>query len=169
MLLRPKKEPDGPERPSHFREDPNQRTDLNEAVLDYADEGQTVDEDYGFPPVPETPVPVYVVEAPPADRTLVDWTSGTVTVDTAVAAQIGGAANRQRRRVIVRNHDETNGVYIIRESTASNFTGYLLPAGQREVFEHNHQMWVRADVADVQISWFSEFDVDDLKELKHGK
>lgn len=166
----PSREPSEPVRPSHFREDPNQRTDLNESELDYADEGQTVSEQLGFPDGPrvEIPVPVYMVEAPPSDRTLRDWSAATLTTSTTNAIQIGAAADRGRRRVLIRNLDDTDSVVLLRQSTDSDFAGYTLPANEEVPLSHNHAIWVRASANNPQISVLSEFDVDDLKELRHG-
>lgn len=156
-------EPIGPTRPSHWHEDPNQRTDLNESTLDYPDTDTEPDtpEDYGLPH-PETAVPVYLVEAPPNDRTLRDWAGGTYTVDTVNSQQVGGSADRGRRRLVVRNLDAANAVFLLRASTDSNFTGYKLPAGQEIELFHNHSVWLRAETADVEVTTFVEFDVDDL-------
>ena len=162
--------PTEPVRPSHFREDPNERTDLGRAELDYADEGQTVHEVYGFPPNPrvEIPVPVYMVEAPPSDRTLRDWSAQTVTTNDTTSIQVGAAADRGRRRVLLRNLDDTDSVVLLRNSTDSDFAGYTLPPNTEVEFQHNHALWVRAVANTPQVSVLSEFDVDDLKELRHG-
>jgi hypothetical protein len=163
-------EPSEPVRPSHFREDPNVRTDLGRAELDYPDEGQTVEQDYGFPVDGriEIPVPVYMVEAPPSDRSLRDWSAQTVTTGTENAIQIGAAADRGRRRVVVRNLDDTDSVVLLRKSTDSDFAGYTLPPNTEVEFQHNHALWVRADANSPQVSVLSEYDVDDLKALRHG-
>lgn len=169
MLFRREETPTEPERPSHFREDPNQRTDLNEATLDYPDTDMEPDstEDYGFPAT-EPSVPVYLTEAPPGDRSLRDWSAGTYTADTVKAVQVGSAADRGRRRIVVRNLDETNGVYVLRSNTDQNFAGYKIPAGASEEFEHNHAIWVRAETADVEVTVFAEFDVEELQEVQRG-
>lgn len=169
MLFKREPVPDEPVRPSHFHEDPNQRTDLNEATLDYPDTDMQPDvpEDYGFP-APERSVPVYLTEAPPADRTMVDWSAGTYTADTAKAVQVGAASDRGRRRIVVRNMDNTNYVTVLRNSTDSVFAGYRIPAGSSEEFLHNHAIWVVADTAAVVVSVFAEFDIEELKEISHG-
>lgn len=166
MLFRREEVPVEPGRPSHFREDPNQRTDLNEATLDYPDTDLTPDvpEDYGFPP-PERAVPVYLTEAPPSDRTLVDWSAGTYTADTVKAVQVGSAAERGRRRIVVRNLDDTNAVFVLRSNTDANFAGFKIPAGGSEEFLHNSAVWVRAETADVEVTVFAEFDVQELSEV----
>lgn len=170
MLFKPREEPTEPPRPSHFREDPNQRTDLNESTPDYPDTDMHPDktEDYGWQDEPPHSVPVYLTEAPPSDRTMVDWSAGTYTADTVKAVQVGAAADRGRRRVVVRNLDETNAVYALRESTHQNFAGFKIPAGASEEFLHNHAIWLRADTADVEVSVFAEFDVDELEEASNG-
>lgn len=168
MLFRREEIPDEPVRPSHFREDPNERTNLNEATLDYPDTDQTPDvpEDYGFP-LPERSVPVYLTEPAPSDRTLVDWSSGTYTADTVRAVQVGSAAERGRRRIVVRNLDDANAVFVLRSNTDQNYTGYKIPAGSSEEFLHNSAVWVRAETADVEITVFAEFDLADLSEVTH--
>jgi hypothetical protein len=170
MLFKRVAGPAEPVRPSHFREDPNQRTDLGRAELDYADEGQAVEQDFGFPPEGrvEIPVPVYMVEAPPSDRTLRDWSAQTVTTGTENAIQIGAAADRGRRRVLVRNLDDTDSVVLTRRSTDSDFAGYTLPPNTEVEFQHNHALWVTAVANSPQVSVLSEFDVDDLRALRHG-
>lgn len=165
MLFRKEEVPDGPDRPSHFREDPNQRTDLNEATLDYPDTDKAPDspEDYGWEDQPERSVPVYLTEAPPNDRVLRDWSAGTYTVDTVKATQVGSAADRGRRRIVVRNLDDANAVFALRSNTDQNYAGYKIPAGASEEFEHNHAIWVRAETADVEVTVFSEFDIDEIE------
>lgn len=166
MLFKREPESTEPPRPSHFHEDPNQRTDLNEATLDYPDTDMQPDvpEDYGFPP-PDRSVPVYLTEAPPTDRSMVDWSAGTYTADTVKAVQVGAAADRGRRRIVIRNTDQTNYVTVLRNSTDSDFAGYRIPAGSSEEFLHNHAVWVRANTADVVVTVFAEFDIEELKEL----
>lgn len=170
MILRKNNEPTGPTRPSHFGEDPNQRTDLNEATLDYPDTDTAPDapENYGWPESEEPPhsVPVYLTEAPPNDRALRDWSAGTYTADTVNAVQVGAAADRGRRRIVVRNLDDANAVFVMRDSTHQNFAGYKIPAGTSEEFLHNSAVWVRAETADVEVTVFAEFDVEELDDLR---
>jgi hypothetical protein len=170
MLFKPRNEPTEPVRPSHFREDPNQRTDLNEATLDYPDTDLTPDspEDYGWQDDPPQSVPVYLTEAPPSDRSVVDWSAGTYTAGTTSAVQVGAAGDRGRRRVVVRNLDNTNAVYALRESTHQNFSGFKIPAGASEEFLHNHAIWIRAETANVEVSVFAEFDVEELEDTING-
>lgn len=165
-----RKGPTGPTRPSHFREDPNVRTDLNESTLDYPDTDMSPDsvEDYGWPDNIriESPVPVYQVAAPPGDKTLTDWSAATYTVsDNPI--QIGETANRSRRRMLVRNLDDANSAVILREQTDNPFMGFTLPAGAEVELTHNHSVWVRALTDDVEVTTLAEFDVEDLKDVRH--
>lgn len=164
------KGPAGPTRPSHFREDPNQRTDLNESTLDYPDTDMTPDteEDYGWPDDirVESPVPVYLVAAPPADKTITDWSAATLTVSTT-AVQIGETANRSRRRILIRNLDDANDAVILRQQTDNPFMGFTLPAGAEIELFHNHAVWIRSVTTAVQVTALSEFDVEDLKDVRH--
>lgn len=165
MLFRHVAEQTEPVRPSHFREDPNQRTDMNEATLDYPDNGKAPDKssDYGWPEEGhEAAVPVYLTESIPADRVYRDWSAGTYTVDDTRAHQLGDT-DRRRTRLVLRNLDDTNSVTIVRNATDLLFAGFTLPPGEEVVFLHTEAVWVRATASatSVSVSVLNEFEVDD--------
>ena len=157
-------EPSGPGRPSTFHEDPSERTD--EVQLDYASEGQIVNTHYGPPDdeLPERAVPVYQVEAPPGDLTFREWSPGSGGVTVGHAIQVA-SQDRRRTRLVVRNMDDVESVFVVKEATSAAFTGFEIPAGGSEEFNSNSAVWVCVATGvsgAVPISWFTEFDLDDV-------
>lgn len=157
----------GPDRPSHFREDPNQRTDLNESELDYPDEAEELEfealrdrSSYGFETEPQKAVPVYLTEPVPADRVYVDWSASTHVVNSTTSTQVA-SVDRRRTRCVVRNVDDTNAVVCLRDSISGNFLGYQLPPGEDVEFLHTQAVWVRSVADNPIVAVFSEYEVDD--------
>jgi ATP-dependent helicase YprA (DUF1998 family) len=141
-----------------------ERTDYNQAELDYPDEGQVVDtpEDYGYQQQEDqTPVPVRIVEELPADRTLREWSPQTILVPTGRTVQVGSRDDLRRTRLVVKNTDVTNYVTLTRGETDAAFVGYQLLANEREVFYHKGAVWARANTADCVVTVYSEYEVDD--------
>jgi hypothetical protein len=158
-------EPTGPVRPSTFRETQEERTEA-EPRLDYpqgTDEDYKLDrpENYGFHDFGDRPVGVYVTAPIPGDRPLIDWSSGTVTVDTVNATQIAGA-DRNRTRFYIRNLDAVNAVILIHGNTDQSFTGFTLPAGQPHEMLHTGPIWVRAVTAPVTVTYQSEITLPEV-------
>jgi hypothetical protein len=148
-FLRPKEvRPTVPERPSTYGQTQGERT--VRPVDDYA--GQTEVEtpptsEYGEEPPGESAVGVYLVAPPPNDETYVEWNAMTVTVgldSSQVASQ-----DRRRNRVILRNLSDADDVVLTRNSTDSEFMGFLLLAGQEIEMLHNGGIWARTPVGTV--------------------
>jgi hypothetical protein len=157
-------EPVAYERPSTHRQDPSQRTNMYPGPdEDYATDVEVEPEEYGFTDSVEPPIPVYLVGAAPQDRTYRDWSAGTFTADTSRATQIA-SYDRHRLRLRVRNLDETNSVFVVRSATDLNHTGFKIPAGETEEFLHNGGVYVRAETADVEVSVYAEFEIDEFQD-----
>lgn len=145
-----------PDRPTHFREDQNQRDILPEQ--DYAT--QHVDEPHGFLPA-ANPVPVYMVEPPPADMTLRDWTGNTTTLAAAGQGIRILGPDRRRTRFKITNLDGANTVIVSKGQSSVDTVGFTLAAGKTEEFFHNSDVWVRS-TAGAAISWFEEHQVEEI-------
>lgn len=158
--------PAGPVRPTHFHEDPNQRTEPDPQVQYATDPESAPDkpEDYGFPEHGETAhlhaAPVFLTEPPPDARQFTDWTSGTITVNSQ-GSQIGDAS-RKRRRLVVRNLDALNPVYLSRQPTDIAAASFTLPAGQDHEFFHNNKVYASGGPNSVSVTFEAEYDVDDF-------
>lgn len=156
-----------PVRPEGFRETVPERTEI-QPVLDYETEAPKEIEDvnpYQWPN-PLAPAPVYMVEAPPFDRTFTDWAPQTLAVGLS-ASQIGDAS-RKRVRLLVRNLDDANDVYIVRQQTDSVSFAYTIPPGQEAELTHSAKVFAFASADDTEISVLAEFDVDDYAEAGDG-
>jgi hypothetical protein len=156
-----------PERPSTFGQDPSQRTE--EPELDYPDTDAPPDspQDYGpHEELPERAVPVYQVEPPPGDLTFHEWSPGSGGVTAGHAIQVA-SQDRRRTRLIVRNLSDSITVFAVKESTSASFTGFAIPPESSEEFNSNSAVWICVDATEAgtaEISWFTEFDVDDVDE-----
>lgn len=157
-------------RPSTFREDPSERTHMYpgpEPDFAVPDENAPEPGELGFETHPEPAIPVYLVSPTPNDRSYVEWSSMTVGITDTRATQIA-SYDRRRRRLRVKNLDETNSVMVFRNSTDLNHTGYTIEAGAVEEFLHNSGVWVRGVTAatTVQVSVYSEYDLDEYEDDK---
>lgn len=154
-----------PVRPSTFRETQEERTEP-EPHLDYPDSTADAVLDkpsaYGFHDYADRPVGVYITSPIPSDRPMVEWSAGTMTVSTPTQV---ASSDRKRKRFYVRNLDAANRVYLSHENTDQNFAGYTLVAGAAVEFFHNGPIWARAVTAAVEITFESEFT---LEEVNHG-
>jgi len=165
------KVPDGPTRPTHFRETQEERTEET-PPSDYptgveGDYKIDTANDYGYQHRPEEqqPVGVYLATPIPVARPIIEWSSATITVGLTGGTQIA-SADRRRHRFIVRNLDAANTVYLMREQVNQNFTGYAIGPGREVEFTHCSAMWARADTAACIISYFSEFELEE--NVNHG-
>lgn len=158
----------GPIRPSHYGEDNNEFIPKDHTDLDYATEEHVDPTAVGFPPAPQA-TPVYLTETPPVSRLIKPVQIETLTVDNTVANTSASrtqiAANSPNRtRLIIRNLDAANSVFITQDAMNLNQAfAYELPFGQREEFLHNRALWVFcAATKTAKISVFREFETDDL-------
>lgn len=154
-----------PVRPSTFRETQEERTEP-EPKSDYPDSSDDAKldkpSDYGFQEYADRPVGVYITAPIPSDRPMVEWSAGTMTVSgpTQIAS-----SDRKRKRFYVRNLDAANRIYLSHENTDQNFAGYTLVANAAVEFFHNGPVWARAVSTAVEITFASEYT---LEEVKHG-
>jgi hypothetical protein len=156
----------GPSRPDGFRESVEERTEP-EPKVDYPDGSAgdiTLDqpEEYGYQEYGDRPVNVAVVSPLPADRAVVEWTTGTVTLSADYAQEIG-SGDRRRQRFVIRNLSDADAAYITRANMDQPFAAFTLPAGKSEVFLHNGPIWARGEVAGVQITYYSEFTLEEAE------
>lgn len=152
-----------PTRPSHFGEDQNERVDL-EAAEDYPVEliPELMPEFPRHAPAPE-PVPVYQVESPPRDRTIVDWQPATYSATTD--PQQVASADRRRRRILVKNLDSTGGnlIYVAKSrESAKAITSYAVRGTAEVEMFHTQEVWVFSDTSTRDFSVMVEFEVDDV-------
>lgn len=147
-----------PTRPS-ATEDPNQRVPKDRTTLDYPTD-ETLAEVAGFVPSAPDPAPVYVVQNAPARRNRIRRVAGNMTLTASNAAQICGADLR-RRRVFLRNLDDTHNVYMLPDGTTINIGGFKLePAQDVELFD-NDEVWLMAEANDVDVTWILEYEIDE--------
>jgi len=155
-LFRHVEAPNQPDRPSHFREDQNERdivpspdypTEMEESV------------DLGFLPA-ANPVPVYLVEPPPADRTLRQWSTGQMTL-TGSGQELSGA-DRRRTRMVVVNNDTDATVLLSRKKDDIAALCYPIAPGKDVELLHNDSVYARATGGDASapIGWIVEFEIE---------
>jgi hypothetical protein len=149
-----------PTRPSNFRESTEERT--KEPLLEYPDSatGNDTPADYGYSEYTDRPVGVYVTTPIPADRRLVEWSAGTLQLNSATPTCIA-SDERRRVRFLVRNLDDADDVILTRKQTDQPFTGLLLPAGQEILMEHTCSVWAIAEANTPSITYLSELVVDE--------
>jgi hypothetical protein len=153
-----------PVRPSTFHESVSERT--VEPVSDFPsgeDSDYTLDEpeDYGFPDRTDMPVGVYVTAPIPSDRPLREWSAGTLTVEVGAISQIVGG-DRGRSRLVVRNLDDAEPVFLTRDHSDQPMLGYQLAPGTDVELFHNSPVWVSVGSAPAQITYIVERMVEEL-------
>lgn len=157
----------GPERPSEFRESVEERTEI-EAPADYPtpDQDGKFDAAQSFQPVEHgepavsPPVPVYQVVPPPDVRVFTDWQPNTMGLNGQPVLLAG--ANRRRTRLVVRNLDAANPVFLARQGGSNAQMGaYQLPPGQDVEIFHNSQVYAFSTVDGTQVTLFAEYDLDE--------
>lgn len=160
----------GPTRPSHFRQEVNERAAYDSPPHDYASESDTPVAVHGFPPPPQ-PTPVYLTEPPPRARVIVNWRPDTFTVDnTATNVNASrtriASVDRHRKRFVVRNLDAANSVFITNDALNNNQSfAYELPFGTREEFFHTGEMYAFcATTKSAKIAVFAEVELDEFHE-----
>lgn len=142
-----------PSRPSHFEEEPQQRT--VEVVEDYAVTGEP---DPEIIPPPLDPYPVFLVAAPPKDPVYRKSSTSQVTV-TNKAQQLVGM-DRRRVRVVVQNTSADKTVYLTTDEAHAPFIGYPLPPGKDVELTDNCQWWASCIGSDTAIiGWLWEWEL----------
>lgn len=130
------------ERPPHFRETPEQRTEI-EPTVDYPSAGEI--EPYPEQPIElDEPLPVDTGATVPASEEPKDWSCSTVTVTDARHVQLAGVDN-QRTRLFIRNNDAANAVFIGRGQTDPIFTMYQVEPGDFVELFHQRAVWAVCD------------------------
>lgn len=150
--------PRGPRRPTHHGEEQNVRVPRETVVEDYPTEEYPTPE-YGPKPVPD-PVLVSVIEPIPAAQPLFRFSAMTLTVEPGRKENIGGA-DRNRRKMIVKNNDDATSVYILGGKFDIAANGYLLKAGEELEMNHTAEVYVlNADaVESVNVSVYAEYSI----------
>lgn len=150
---------DEPGRPSHFREDKNVSVPRDNTEPDYGQGDEPPIEQFGFMPAPE-PAPVYMVEAPPADRSVREWSPATYLLTTAATSIAGNNPNRSR--LCIRNTDATNSALLTRRHMDSaSVLGFELPPGEQIEMLHNREVWARSNTGTCELTVFVEFALPD--------
>lgn len=151
-------------RPSDFRKSVEERTPVD-APSDFptgvpGDTAIDTPDDYGWDPgAVERPVAVYIAAPIPSNRPLINWSSGTLLVSTK-PMQIAGD-DRNRKRLVVRNNDGTDSVYVMRNQTDQTFAGFLLPPGADVEMTHCSSVWAVAPNGDATVSYLAELTLEE--------
>lgn len=148
------------ERPPHYREGPEKRTELGEAGPSYEDFPTALD--VGFETTPEPalevaaidPIPVVVVGTSSEPERRTAWRATTVTVGGVGASserpvQLSGSGT-PRTRLVVRNVNSPGGdsVFLVPDSTTPPEFGYeLQPQDVLELY-HSAAVWAACIVGD---------------------
>lgn len=147
-----------PGRPSHTEEQ-NARVPRERVHVDYPQEGDIQPPVAGYVPSASDPVPVYLTQAAPARRTRVRRVAGNISLRANKTEQLCGSDLR-RKRLFIRNLDDTHNVFILPEGETIDIGGFKLePAQDVELFD-NSEVWIRAEANDVDVTWLLEQEVD---------
>lgn len=147
---------EGPVRPSTFRETPEERTEI-EPAPDYPTTESTGDYAYAYESQTEPdPIPVYQVQAPPVDRTYLNWSAATMTLNANHETQVSGA-NRDRKRLVIRNVHNTATIHVGPQSTIHGYLAFELRAGEEIEMAHNDAVWAKADEDGARITVLAEY------------
>lgn len=147
---------DRPERPSTAGLDVEERTEL-QAEPDYATEHYEPPE-YGNDYDEPEPLPVYMVQAPPPLEQDYNWAGATHTVDSQ-PTQLAGR-DRRRKRMVVRNLDDTENVLLGPGPLMQGFLSFQVPPGASVEFTHNDAIWAMAS-AEIEVSTMNEYALDE--------
>lgn len=166
---KPMPAPKSPDRPSEFHKTVEERTQTEAGPVEYpTSPDQPYDEPSDYGPVEhgETdrhlqPAEVVVVEPVPSARQFTDWSPSTLGLSN-VPTQIGDAS-RRRTRLVVRNLDIADPVYLARASVDVQMGAFTLPAGEEIIIEHNAQVWAFCDAGkNTVVTYFTEYTIDDV-------
>ena len=160
------------ERPPHYGQGPETRTEMGEAGPSYED--FPTGSDLGFAPMeapPDEAIQVEVVGMPPTPDRLLSWRPNNVLVqglDVAASgsgrpAQIGGV-NRNRTRLFVKNTNAAAGdsVFLVTDSTTDAAFGYELQAQDTLELFHNEEVWaVCLPTETARVSYSAEYVIDE--------
>lgn len=152
------REQKGPQRPSHFNEDANERVPRETLDVDYPTEtyGPPV---FGDKPVPD-PVLVSVIDPVPAAQRLVRFSAMTLDVVAGHVETVGGA-DRNRQKLIIQNNDDATSIYVVSGEFDINANGFRVLPGTQLEMENTAQVYVRNtdSVETVNISVYTEYSV----------
>lgn len=144
--------------PPTWRMTPEERTQI-EPPPDYEVPG---DEQAGpDATVPDTddieePIPVTIVDSP-APREAQRWASSSYPVNSDRPTRIAGH-DLVRRRLVVRNNDSTNSVFLLAHPTQPTWAAFELTPGDDVEMLHNEEVWALcADTETASASVISEF------------
>lgn len=143
-----------PERPSKADVPPETRA--VDPEVDYPTETTDIVE-FGYGEDEEAePIPVYLVEAPPAAYELIRWSSDRFTLQDDAVMVAGD--NRNRKSVVIVNHDAANDVFVSPEqSNARAFFGKIA-AGAALELSCNTRVYALCDAnLTAEISVFQEY------------
>src|SRR5688500_127873 len=130
----------GPQRPSHFGEDVNERVPREALDVDYPTKEYTPPA-FGDKPVPD-PVLVSVIDPVPEVQKLVRFSALTMDVVAGGIDTVGGA-DRNRRKIIVQNNDDATSVYVIGGEFDITANGFRVLPGDKLEMEHTSEVYVR--------------------------
>lgn len=134
---------------------PEERTEYD-AAPDYPVPG---DEAQGLVGTSEEflePIPVTIVDSP-APRETWRWAPNRFFINDARVVQVVGR-DETRRRLIIRNLDEVNSVYLLDDSSRPTWAGFELPAHEELELLHNDAVWAQCGAGETAyISVASEF------------
>lgn len=155
---RAEKRQHGPQRPTHFGEDANERVPREKLDVDYPTE-EYVAPVFGDKPVPD-PVLVSVIDPVPEVQKLVRFSAMTLDITAGGLDTVGGA-DRNRRKIIVQNNDDATSVYVIGGEFDITANGFRVLPGDKLEMEHTSEVYVRNidAVETVNISVYAEYNV----------
>lgn len=158
-------------RPSHFDERQNERVEPR-APDDFTTDVEHAwkPTDVGFPPERVEAVPVFLTEAPPQYRPLVETYFSRYNVDDGTPVRIAARDPRRKLCVVTQTNNLANGpVYIGHESTMEVWGGFQIrsdPAAWLTV-EGNGDVYARcAEGETCEISVMTEYWVDDDRPIR---
>lgn len=154
-------QPATPDRPSTMGKQVGEVTE--EPIPDYDDsvtEDSEVTTQYGFPNEPMASAPVHLTSPPPISRIYKTWTTGKATLSTQPLNI--SSSERRRTRLVVRNVNELENVYLSTDELTPEFGAFELPPGERETFYHTERIYAFGANSETPIvTWFAEYDVDE--------
>ena len=151
------------ERPPHYGEGPETRTEQGEAGPGYEDYPTAADIGFEGAEPADTfeAVEVAVISVPPTATILTAFSARTVHIVNDRWSQILGE-NKNRTRAVVRNRTGGLDVFLSESGTGNAAFGFLLSPGNELEMTHNSEMWARCTGADeVDVSVLSEFVIDE--------
>lgn len=110
-------------------------------------------------PIEPDPIPVKVVTETARER--LDWRAARFSVNTRAQQVLG--RHDKRKAVRIRNHSETEAIYIGNDAGMQAYTGFMIPPGEELYpFHSTEDVWACTDsdaAESVEISIMYEFAV----------